>query len=331
MRAGWWPWVRRYSARASLSSFRASASVEVGPAVGLGDLRGAAADDDAVAALVEDLGDGGVQFLAVGGAVEADADVAGGQVGAVAGHPPGRAAGLVVQRGVQVPRPGGLVLERARVVAPCAVPSQVSRRMICSGHARPRAWALSRSWKSRPISLSSRSSASLSSPSRGPGGMVVVLADLLGPGAEDDAAASGFGERPGRVGVQAGGLGDGGLHVGLGELAELAVGDLADQRVVEDKLGAEARVRAEAREGLVQVLLAGLGLFRLDRGPAPLQPAAQAVDGLRRADEADGDGVGRGRGVRVGRAVHGDAVARVDVPVPGAELQLRLVAGRAPS
>ena len=43
-----------------------------------------------------------------------------------------------------------------------------------------------------------------------------------------------------------------------------------------------------------------------------------------RADEADGDVAGRGRGVRVGRAVHGDAVARVDVPVPGPEFQLRL-------
>jgi hypothetical protein len=62
---------------------------QVGPAVGLGDCRGAAADDDAVAALVEDLGDGGVQFLAAGGPVEADADIAGGQVGVAARHPPG--------------------------------------------------------------------------------------------------------------------------------------------------------------------------------------------------------------------------------------------------
>jgi hypothetical protein len=39
---------------------------QVGSAVGLGDGCGAAADDDAVAALVEDLGDGGVEFPAVG-------------------------------------------------------------------------------------------------------------------------------------------------------------------------------------------------------------------------------------------------------------------------
>ena len=151
-----------------------------------------------------------------------------------------------------------------------------------------------------------------------------MLADLLGPGAQDDAAAAGLGERPGRVGVQAGALGDGGLHVGLGEQAELPVGDLADQGVIEDELGAEVGVGAEAGEGLVQVLLSGLGLLRLDPRLAAFQPAAHPVDGGGRADEADGDVAGRGRGVCVGRAVNGDAVARVDVPVPGPELQLRL-------
>jgi hypothetical protein len=60
------------------------------------------------------------------------------------------------------------------------------------------------------------------------GGLGVVLADLLGPGAQDDAAAAGLGERPGRVGVQASALGDGGLHAGAGEQAELPVGYLAD-------------------------------------------------------------------------------------------------------
>ena len=89
---------------------------QVGPAVGLGDFRGAAADDDAVAALVEDLGDGGVEFLAVSRPVEADADIAGREVGVAARYPPGCAAGLVVQRDVQVPCPGGLVLERPREV-----------------------------------------------------------------------------------------------------------------------------------------------------------------------------------------------------------------------
>jgi hypothetical protein len=43
----------------------------------------------------------------------------------------------------------------------------------------------------------------------GRGRLAVVLADLLGPGAQDDAAAAGLGERPGRVGVQRGALGDG--------------------------------------------------------------------------------------------------------------------------
>ena len=156
-------------------------------------------------------------------------------------------------------------------------------------------------------------------------GLVVVLADLVGPGADHDAASSAFGEGSGGAGVQVCGLGDGCLHISLGELAELAFGDLAYQRIVEDQFGAEVRLRAEAREGQVQVLLAGLGLFRVDRGPAPLQPAAQALDGARRPDEADRDGVRCGRGIRVGRPVYRDAVARVDVPVPGAEFQFRLV------
>jgi hypothetical protein len=58
-----------------------------------------------------------VEFLAVGDPVEADADVTGEQVGVAARHPPGRAAGLVIQRDVQVPGPGSLVLERPRDVA----------------------------------------------------------------------------------------------------------------------------------------------------------------------------------------------------------------------
>lgn len=63
----------------------------------------------AVAALVEDLGDRSVEFLAVGGPVEADADIAGGQIRIPAHHPPRTAASLVVQRSVQVPRASGLV------------------------------------------------------------------------------------------------------------------------------------------------------------------------------------------------------------------------------
>ena len=88
-----------------------------------------------------------------------------------------------------------------------------------------------------------------------PWGPAVVLADLLGPGAQDDAAAAGLGERPGRVSVQARALGDGGPHVGAGEQAELPVRYLADQGVIEDQPGTEVGVRTEAGEGLVQILL----------------------------------------------------------------------------
>lgn len=91
-----------------------------------------------------------------------------------------------------------------------------------------------------------------------------MLADLIGPGAQDDAAAPGLSERPGLVGVQAGTLGDSSLYVSGGEPAELPVGDFSHQGVIEDQPGAEVRLRAEAGEGLVQVLLPGLGLLRLD-------------------------------------------------------------------
>ena len=242
------------------------------------------------------------------------------------GHPPGRAAGLVVQRGVQVPRPGGLVLERARVAAPFrgAFPGLPAHDLQRARKAQGLGFE---QVVKVPAGLLAVTVAGLAvlAVARAGAALVVALADLLGPRAENDTAPSAFTEGSGRVGVHGGGLGDGCFHVGSGQLTELAAGDLAHQRVVEDKLGAEARLRAESREGQVQVLLAGLGLFRLDRGPAPLQPAAQALDGLRWPYQADRDGMRRGRGVRAGRPVHGDAVARVDVPVPGAELQFRLV------
>ena len=115
-------------------------------AVGLGDLGGATAHDDAVAALVEDLRDSGVQLLAIGGAVEADADVAGRQVRTVALHAPGSSASLVVQGGVQVPRPGGFVLQGPdRLPVLRRNPVQVSVRISCSGAPSLRAAALSRS------------------------------------------------------------------------------------------------------------------------------------------------------------------------------------------
>ena len=76
-----------------------------------GDLGGGAADDDAVAELVEDLGDAGLQSLVVGAAVEGDPDVAVVEAGGIARQAPGHAASLVVQGGVQVPGPGGLVLQ----------------------------------------------------------------------------------------------------------------------------------------------------------------------------------------------------------------------------
>ena len=56
--------------------------------VGLGDLRGAAACDDAVATFVEHLRDGSLRLLAVPRAVEADTHTAGGQVRTVSLHPP---------------------------------------------------------------------------------------------------------------------------------------------------------------------------------------------------------------------------------------------------
>src|SRR5258708_30732870 len=157
------------------------------------------------------------------------------------------------------------------------MPSHVCRRMICNGQERPRALAFSRSWKSPPISWSSRSSASLSSPSPGPGSS--SCSRLLGPGADDDAASPAFGERPGGADIQIRGFADGRLDVGLRELTELAFGDLAHQRVVEQEIGSEAGLRAEAWERQEQVLLARFGFFRVDRGPASFQPAPQSIDG----------------------------------------------------
>jgi hypothetical protein len=227
MRAGWWPWVRRYSVRASLSSLRASASVRWGLAVGFGDGRAAAADDDAVAALVEDLGDGGVEFLAVGGPVKANADVAGGKVGVATRHPPGGSAGLVVQRDVQVPRAGGLVLEGPRgVAAPDgAFPGFPAHDLQRTREAERLGFE---HVVEIPADLGVAGLLTVGVVAAGCGRFAVVLADLLGPGAQDDAATAGLGERPSRVGVQPGALGDGGLDVGLGEQAELPVGDLAD-------------------------------------------------------------------------------------------------------
>src|SRR5213079_417611 len=69
-----------------------------------------AADDDTIAAFVEDLRDAG-GGRAVTAPVEAHAHVAAVQRGVVADHPPWRATRLVIQRGQEVPRPRGLVLE----------------------------------------------------------------------------------------------------------------------------------------------------------------------------------------------------------------------------
>src|SRR5262249_36783450 len=98
---------------------------------------GASADNDAVAALVEDLGDCGVQLPAVSGAVEADADIAGRQVRAVTRYPPGRSAALVVQRGVQVPCAGRLILQRAGRIAasPYAFPRFAAHDLQRAGKA----------------------------------------------------------------------------------------------------------------------------------------------------------------------------------------------------
>lgn len=65
--------------------------------------------DDAVTALVVDLGYGRVETR-VGRLVEGDADEAGGQIGGVSWEAPGDTAALVVQRCVDVPGSCGFVL-----------------------------------------------------------------------------------------------------------------------------------------------------------------------------------------------------------------------------
>jgi len=66
-----------------------SLGIQVGLAILLGDLRGSPPDDDPVAALVEDLGDAGVQRGPIERAVEADPHVAGGVGGGIARDAPG--------------------------------------------------------------------------------------------------------------------------------------------------------------------------------------------------------------------------------------------------
>ncbi|CAM5553990.1 hypothetical protein SALBM311S_02828 [Streptomyces alboniger] len=94
--------------------------------------------------------------------------------------------------------------------------------------------------------------------------MVFALVEFFGAGADYDAAASGFGQGPGGVGVHLDCLLGGGGCVGAGQAAQVAFGDLADEGVVEDELGAERGVGTETGERLVQVLLAGFGVLGLD-------------------------------------------------------------------
>lgn len=94
------------------------------------DVRSSSTDDHSLATLVEDVRDSGLEGVRVRGAVERDTDVAGLQVGGCALQPPGDPAGLVVQRYVQVPRAGCLVLSAAlgrgwRGLVPCAGPQDL--------------------------------------------------------------------------------------------------------------------------------------------------------------------------------------------------------------
>ena len=115
----------------------------------------------------------------------------------------------------------------------------------------------------------------------------LAIEQLLGTGADDDPAASGLGQRAGGVAVDLDRLGGGGDDVGARQAAQLALGDLPDQGVVEDEFGSELAVGAEAGKGLVQILLPGFGVLGLDPVPAALQPAADTVDRLGGADQRD--------------------------------------------
>lgn len=71
----------------------------------------AAAQDDAVAEFVEDLGGAGHQARVVERLVETNADVTGGELRRIADDAPRRAPRLVVKRGVDVPRARRPVLQ----------------------------------------------------------------------------------------------------------------------------------------------------------------------------------------------------------------------------
>ena len=101
--------------------------IQVGLAIFLGDLSRSTPDDDPVAALVEDLGDAGVQRGPIERVVEADPHVAGGIGGGIARDAPGGAAGLVVERGVQIPSARGLVLGLAQPLGVTLLPSPLRR------------------------------------------------------------------------------------------------------------------------------------------------------------------------------------------------------------
>ncbi|MFF0626479.1 hypothetical protein [Streptomyces sp. NPDC004296] len=82
--------------------------------------------------------------------------------------------------------------------------------------------------------------------------------ELFPAGADHDAAAPGAGQGSGGVGVEIDCVLGGGDCVGANHAAQLAFGDLADEGVVEDELGAERGVGAETGERLVKVPWPGL-------------------------------------------------------------------------
>ena len=76
-----------------------------------------------------------------------------------------------------------------------------------------------------------------------------TVLELVGASADHDSAASVLGKRPGGVGIDADGIGDGGSDIGAGHEAQLAFGDLLDKGVIDDELGSERGVGTEPGKG----------------------------------------------------------------------------------
>src|SRR5229473_1846972 len=291
---------------------------EVRLAVVAGDLRWAAADDHAVAALVEYLRHAGLQGVVADAAVEGDADVTGGQVSGAADEPPRHAPGLVVQGGVEIPCPGGLILEAAFLIVggPVGgVPGGAADEL--QGVAVPHRLSL----ELRPEILGDAGVAACPPAAAGLS-LLGALGKLIGPCDEDHVASWFLVEDRQLLHVQVHGGPDGPGRVQGGEVLQRPVAEGAFQPGAEDERGAEPGAGIESREGHEQPPQAAL--LSRDRLTAPVKPAPQAVDGLRGADHAAADGAHSGAG-GIGGPVAGDAVPGVDMAGAGAELQVWLV------